>query len=46
MHHFTTINPKRLATRTTTPRFIDARGTPNTAQRREADWITRTLDRR
>ncbi len=44
-HHFTTIGPKRLATRTTSPKVIDARGTLNTDQWRDAGWITRTLGR-
>ncbi|MET7531775.1 hypothetical protein [Streptomyces goshikiensis] len=36
---------KRLATRTTSPKVIDARGTLNTDQWLEAGWITRTLGR-
>ncbi|WP_030782135.1 UDP-glucose dehydrogenase family protein [Streptomyces sp. NRRL S-920] len=44
-HQFTHIDPKRLATRTTSPKVIDARGTLNTDQWREAGWITRTLGR-
>ncbi|MFD9458174.1 hypothetical protein ACFWBC_34475 [Streptomyces sp. NPDC059985] len=40
-HHFTTIDPKCLAARTTTPKVIDARGTLNTAQWGEAGWTTR-----
>lgn len=42
-HQFTCIDPKRLATRTTTPKVIDARGTLNTDQWHEAGWITRSL---
>ncbi|MGW7064042.1 hypothetical protein ACWGHM_36840 [Streptomyces sp. NPDC054904] len=37
--------PKQLATRTTSPKVIDARGTLNTDQSREADWTIRTLGR-
>ncbi|MEU6709030.1 UDP-glucose dehydrogenase family protein [Streptomyces wuyuanensis] len=44
-HHFTAIDPKRLATRTTTPKVIDARGTLNTGQWRDAGWIMRALGR-
>ncbi|MBT1105654.1 UDP-glucose/GDP-mannose dehydrogenase family protein [Streptomyces sp. Tu10] len=43
--HFTTIDPRRLATRTANPKVIDARGTLNTDQWRDAGWITRTLGR-
>ncbi|MFI1199766.1 UDP-glucose dehydrogenase family protein [Streptomyces sp. NPDC020883] len=44
-HQFTHIDPKRLATRTNSPKVVDARGTLNTDQWREAGWITRTLGR-
>ncbi|MEU3718584.1 UDP binding domain-containing protein [Streptomyces californicus] len=44
-HHFATIDPERLATRTTTPKIIDARGTLDTDQWREAGWMSRTLGR-
>ncbi|MGX8910209.1 UDP binding domain-containing protein [Streptomyces netropsis] len=40
---FAHIDPNRLATRTTSPKVIDARGTLNTDQWRKAGWITRTL---
>ncbi|MFC5144498.1 UDP binding domain-containing protein [Streptomyces aureoversilis] len=43
---FTRIDPKRLAARTHNPKVIDARGTLNTGQWRDAGWITRTLGRR
>ncbi|MER6046617.1 UDP-glucose/GDP-mannose dehydrogenase family protein [Streptomyces sp. NPDC001793] len=43
--HFSHIDPKRLATRTHSPKVIDARGTLNTDQWRDAGWITRTLGR-
>ncbi|MEU5282678.1 UDP binding domain-containing protein [Streptomyces sp. NPDC020755] len=42
---FTYIDPKRLATRTNSPKVIDARGTLNTDRWREAGWITRSLGR-
>ncbi|MFE9381117.1 UDP-glucose dehydrogenase family protein [Streptomyces sp. NPDC006855] len=42
-HQFSNIDPKRLATRTNNPKVIDARGTLNTDQWREAGWITRAL---
>ncbi|MFJ1957703.1 nucleotide sugar dehydrogenase [Streptomyces microflavus] len=42
-HQFSTIDPRRLATRTTTSKVIDARGTLNTDQWRDAGWIIRTL---
>ncbi|NUK52677.1 UDP-glucose/GDP-mannose dehydrogenase family protein [Streptomyces lunaelactis] len=44
-HQFSNIDPKRLATRTTSPKVIDARDTLNTEQWREAGWITRSLGR-
>ncbi|WP_331728670.1 UDP binding domain-containing protein [Streptomyces sp. NBC_00158] len=44
-HHYSHIDPKRLASRPKTPKVIDARGTLNTDQWREAGWITRTLGR-
>ncbi|MEV6584049.1 UDP-glucose/GDP-mannose dehydrogenase family protein [Streptomyces sp. NPDC051582] len=44
-HQYSTIDPKRLATRTTSPKVIDARGTLNTDQWRDAGWITRALGR-
>jgi len=44
-HQFSNIDPKRLATRTNSPRVIDARGTLNTDQWREAGWMTRALGR-
>ncbi|MFE5869903.1 UDP-glucose dehydrogenase family protein [Streptomyces roseifaciens] len=43
---FTHIDPKQLAARTHNPKVIDARGTLNTDQWRDAGWITRTLGRR
>ncbi|MFI5617897.1 UDP-glucose dehydrogenase family protein [Streptomyces sp. NPDC051567] len=45
-HQFSTIDPKRLATRTNNPKVIDARGTLNTDQWREAGWMIRGLGRR
>ncbi|MGW9174588.1 UDP-glucose dehydrogenase family protein [Streptomyces decoyicus] len=39
------IAPQRLATHTTSLKVIDARGTLNTDQWREAGWITRVLGR-
>ncbi|MFD0355629.1 UDP-glucose dehydrogenase family protein [Streptomyces sp. NPDC127110] len=44
-HQFSNIDPKRLATRTNSPKVIDARGTLNTDQWREAGWMTRALGR-
>ncbi|ARE74308.1 UDP-glucose 6-dehydrogenase [Streptomyces sp. Sge12] len=44
-HQFSTIDPKRLAARTTSPKLIDARGTLSTDQWRKAGWITRVLGR-
>ncbi|MFE3557834.1 UDP-glucose dehydrogenase family protein [Streptomyces sp. NPDC059193] len=44
-HQFSNIDPKRLATRTNSPKVIDARGTLNADQWREAGWITRVLGR-
>ncbi|WP_371639764.1 UDP-glucose dehydrogenase family protein [Streptomyces virginiae] len=44
-YQFTTIDPKRLATCTASPKVIDARGTLNTDQWRDAGWIIRTLGR-
>lgn len=40
---FSHADPKRLVARTTSPKVIDARGALNTAQWRDAGWITRTL---
>ncbi|OEJ21488.1 UDP-glucose 6-dehydrogenase [Streptomyces agglomeratus] len=40
---FTHIDPKRLATRTNSPKVIDARGILNTNQWRDAGWIIRSL---
>jgi UDPglucose 6-dehydrogenase len=42
---FTHIDPKRLAHRATSLKVIDARGTLNTTQWREAGWIIRALGR-
>ncbi|MFD4144630.1 UDP-glucose dehydrogenase family protein [Streptomyces sp. NPDC058572] len=42
---FTHIDPKRLAARTNSPKVIDARGTLNTDQWRDAGWMTRALGR-
>ncbi|MBW5482688.1 UDP-glucose dehydrogenase family protein [Streptomyces bambusae] len=42
---FTHIDPERLAARTDSRKVIDARGTLDTAQWRDAGWITRTLGR-
>ena len=42
---FSNIDPKRLASRTASPKVIDARGTLNTDQWRDAGWIIRTLGR-
>ncbi|MFI2209645.1 UDP-glucose dehydrogenase family protein [Streptomyces sp. NPDC020141] len=39
------IDPKRLATRTHSPKVIDARGTLNTGQWRDAGWSVRALGR-
>ncbi|MFF4448239.1 hypothetical protein [Streptomyces sp. NPDC001502] len=36
---FTRIDPKQLAARTTSPKVIDARGTLDTDQWREAGWM-------
>ncbi|KJY26802.1 UDP-glucose dehydrogenase family protein [Streptomyces katrae] len=44
-HQFSNIDPKRLATRTNSPKVIDARGTLNADQWREAGWMTRALGR-
>ncbi|MFJ3144776.1 UDP-glucose dehydrogenase family protein [Streptomyces halstedii] len=44
-HVFTHIDPKRLATRTTSRKIIDARGTLDTDRWREAGWMIRTLGR-
>ncbi|MEU2956357.1 UDP-glucose dehydrogenase family protein [Streptomyces xanthochromogenes] len=44
-HQFSNIAPKRLATRTISPKVIDARGTLNIDQWREAGWVTRALGR-
>ncbi|MFE7947364.1 UDP-glucose dehydrogenase family protein [Streptomyces sp. NPDC057426] len=44
-HQFSNIDPKRLANRTTSPKVIDARGTLNADQWREAGWIIRALGR-
>ncbi|MFF4041107.1 UDP-glucose dehydrogenase family protein [Streptomyces sp. NPDC001816] len=42
---FAHIDPKRLASRTTSPKVIDARGTLNTDQWRRAGWIIQALGR-
>ncbi|MCH0540376.1 UDP-glucose/GDP-mannose dehydrogenase family protein [Streptomyces sp. MUM 203J] len=42
---YTHITPHRLAPRATTPKLIDARGTLNTNEWHQADWLTRTLGR-
>ncbi|MDN3295014.1 UDP-glucose/GDP-mannose dehydrogenase family protein [Streptomyces ficellus] len=42
---FSHIDPERLAARTHSPKVIDARGTLNTDQWRDAGWITRALGR-
>ncbi|MFF8500224.1 UDP-glucose dehydrogenase family protein [Streptomyces anulatus] len=44
-HTFANIDPKRLATRTTSRKIIDARGTLGTERWREAGWIIRALGR-
>jgi UDPglucose 6-dehydrogenase len=45
-HQYSTIDPKRLATRTTSPKVIDARGTLKIGQWREAGWSIQALGRR
>ncbi|MEU6171305.1 UDP-glucose/GDP-mannose dehydrogenase family protein [Streptantibioticus parmotrematis] len=42
---FTRIDPRQLATRTTSPKVIDARGTLDLDRWRDAGWITRALGR-
>ncbi|MEU7648829.1 UDP-glucose dehydrogenase family protein [Streptomyces huasconensis] len=43
---FSPIDPRRLAARTRNPKVIDARGTLDTAQWRDAGWAIRCLGRR
>ncbi|MER5890600.1 UDP-glucose/GDP-mannose dehydrogenase family protein [Streptomyces sp. NPDC001941] len=43
--HFTRIDPKLLATRTKSPKVIDARGTLDANRWRSAGWVLRTLGR-
>ncbi|MFE0422176.1 UDP-glucose dehydrogenase family protein [Streptomyces sp. NPDC058953] len=42
-HQFSHLDPEQVATRTASPKIIDARGTLNTDQWREAGWLIRTL---
>ncbi|MFE7947361.1 hypothetical protein [Streptomyces sp. NPDC057426] len=44
-HQYSTIDPKRLATRTTSPKVVDACASLNADQWREASWIARALSR-
>ncbi|MEU1075249.1 MULTISPECIES: UDP binding domain-containing protein [unclassified Streptomyces] len=44
-HHFTNIDPKRLAARANNPKVIDARGTLDTDQWRDAGWVTLAFGR-
>ncbi|MEW1614781.1 MULTISPECIES: UDP-glucose/GDP-mannose dehydrogenase family protein [unclassified Streptomyces] len=44
-HQFSAIDPKPLTTRASRSKVIDARGTLDTGQWREAGWIIRTLGR-